>query len=66
MTAESTLSFMLPEPGKLFSILQKVGEINEIVTKMSYFMYKSTGLCYYSGNEWKKLPDSPDLQAFAF
>jgi hypothetical protein len=46
--------------------LQKVGEINEIVTKLSYFMYKSTGLCYYSGNEWKKLPDSPDLQAFAF
>jgi hypothetical protein len=46
--------------------LQKVGEINEFVTKKSYFIYKTGRIWYYSGNERMFRSDSLNLQAFAF
>lgn len=46
--------------------LQEVGEINEIVTKKSYFIYKTGRIWYYSGNERMFMSDSLNLQAFAF
>ena len=46
--------------------LQEVGEINEIVTKKSYFIYKAGRIWYYSGNERMFMSDSLNLQAFAF
>ncbi|EDP15121.1 hypothetical protein CLOBOL_04813 [Enterocloster bolteae ATCC BAA-613] len=43
-----------------------MGEINEFVTKKSYFIYKTGRIWYYSGNERMFRSDSLNLQAFAF